>query len=203
MPFRVYYALQVTKRWVRIAGINFKTLVLLRTKADNTWLSFISCNRSVADSCIFSGHRGKAAGPCRHSGSEKQESLSFLLAGHPYRTDRRPFAIPGSQAPFRDVRVPESWKQAENKELPAFLHSHAFRDRLPSPGCFRQNIHMSAPDSHACAGSLHAAHREKASVWGRMIRKFRQAFPGPDAVYRRRAHCIYRQNGFLCSSVRQ
>ena len=87
---------------------------------------------------VSSGRRGKACCLCRCSGSGKQAVPGFSQGRSSYRTDRCLFAFPGSEAPFRDIRVPESCLLPEIRELPAFLRSHTGRGSTPFPGCFRQ-----------------------------------------------------------------
>ena len=105
--------------------------------AINTWLSFIF-NYGSRKITVSSGRRGKVCCPCRCSGSGKLAVPGFPHGKLSYRTDRCLFAFPGSQAPFRDVRVPESCLLPETRELPAFLRSHSGRSSTPFPGCFRQ-----------------------------------------------------------------
>ncbi len=103
----------------------------------NTWLSFIF-NYGSRKITVSSGRRGKACCSCRCSGSGKLAIPGFRHGKFSYRTDRCLFAFPGSQAPFRDIRVPESCLQPETRELPAFLRSHSGRSGTPFPSCFRQ-----------------------------------------------------------------
>ena len=91
---------------------------------------------------VYSGRRRKACRPCRCSGSGKLAVPGFPYGRLPYWTDRRLFAIPGSQAPFRDVRVPESCVLPETRDRPAFLRSHTVRGGTPFPSCFRQYPHI-------------------------------------------------------------
>ena len=105
--------------------------------ADNTWLSFIF-NYGSRKITVSSGRWGKVCCPCRCSGSGKLAVPGFPHGRLSYRTDRCLFAFPGSEAPFRDIRVPESCLLPEIRELPAFLHSHTGRGSTPFPGCFRQ-----------------------------------------------------------------
>ncbi len=84
----------------------------------------------------------------RKAGIPKFSAWKIFLPDGPV-----PIRLPWLTGTFQGHPCPRILKQSENKGLPAFLHSHAGRDWLPTPSCFRQNIHipplipMSVPDS--------------------------------------------------------
>ena len=115
--------------------------------------------------------------PCRCSGSGKLAVPGFPHGRLSYRTDRCLFAFHGSQAPFRDIRVPESCLLPETRELPAFLHSHTVRGSTAFPRLFPAvSVYLS------CLLRTYSGrqdNRVREGTWG----NFRKIYVTPAAMY--------------------